>query len=310
MPSPRRCLVLLAALLALVGLPFVLPYPALASEMLIWAIFAAGYDILFGYTGLLSFGHAIFFGVGAYATGIVLKEVAPSIGLGLAVGCGVSLVLALGIGYLTIRRRGIYFVMATLAFCQMVYFVGFKWTALTGGDSGLHGIQRPPVFGLDLNREIVFYYWVLGIFAVSMWLAVRIARSPFGQVIQALRENENRARSIGYNADAFKTLAFGVSAVFSALAGGVYAVHLNFVPLDTLSIFTSGDVVIMTLVGGMGTLYGPVLGAMLVVLLKNLLSAWSEHWNLVLSLLFMGSVLGFRRGLFPALVERLWGVRR
>ncbi|MDW7710249.1 MAG: branched-chain amino acid ABC transporter permease [Deferrisomatales bacterium] len=309
MVSLRRSIVMLSALTLLVGLPFLLPFPALGSEMLIWGIFAAGYDILFGYTGLLSFGHAIFFGIGAYAAGLILKGPAQSAILGLAAGCSLSLALALAIGFLTIRRRGIYFIMATLAFCQMVYFIGFKWTSLTGGDSGLHGVPRPSAFGLDLDNEVVFYYFVLAVFGASMWAALRIVRSPFGRVVEALRENEDRARSVGYNTDSFKIVAFGVSAIFASLAGGVYAIHLNFVPLETLSIFTSGDVVIMTLVGGVGTLYGPVLGAMLVVLLKNLLSAWIEHWNLILSLVFMASVLGFRRGLFPALVQRLWGAR-
>ncbi len=309
MGSFRRCTVALSALALLVGLPFLLPFPALASEMLIWGIFAAGYDILFGYTGLLSFGHAIFFGIGAYSTGLILKGSAHSASLGLAVGCSLSLVLALGIGFLTIRRRGIYFIMATLAFCQMVYFIGFKWTSLTGGDSGLHGVPRPSMLGLDLNNEVAFYYFVLAIFGASLWAALRIVRSPFGRVVEALRENENRAKSIGYNTDSFKIIAFGISAIFASLAGGIYAIHLNFVPLETLSIFTSGDVVIMALVGGVGTLYGPVLGAMLIVLLKNLLSAWIEHWNLILSIVFMASVLGFRRGLFPALVQRLWGGR-
>lgn len=288
------------------ALPFLTPYRALASEMLIFAIFALGYDIIFGYTGLLSFGHAMFFGIGAYGTGLVLTRWVPSLFLGLAMGIAISLPVAFIVGFLSIKRRGIYFVMVTLAFCQMLYFIAFKWTSLTGGDNGLHGVPRPVIGPLDLNSELLFYYFVLSTFALSVLVAFRIISSPFGRVLQSLRENEDRAKSIGYNTDNFKIISFMISAFFSALAGGLYAVHLNFVPLDTLSIFTSGDVVIMALVGGIGTLYGPIFGAMLIVYLKNLLSAWMENWNLIMGLLFISSVLTFRKGVLPVLKERLW----
>lgn len=289
------------------ALPFLTPYHALASEMLIFAIFALGYDIIFGYTGLLSFGHAMFFGIGAYGTGLVLTRWIPSLFLGLATGIAISLPLAFIVGFLSIRRRGIYFVMVTLAFCQMLYFIAFKWTSLTGGDNGLHGVPRPLIGPFDLNSELLFYYFIFSIFVLSVLMAFRIVNSPFGRVLQSLRENEDRAKSIGYNTDNFKVISFMTSALFSSLAGGLYAVHLNFVPLDTLSIFTSGDVVIMALVGGIGTLYGPIFGAMLIVYLKNLLSAWMENWNLIMGLLFISSVLAFRKGILPVLRERLWG---
>lgn len=288
------------------ALPFLTPYHALASEMLIFAIFALGYDIIFGYTGLLSFGHAMFFGIGAYGTGLVLTRWVPSLFLGIATGIALSLLVASIVGFLSIRRRGIYFVMVTLAFCQMLYFIAFKWTSLTGGDNGLHGVPRPPIGPLDLNSELLFYYFVLSIFALSIFVAFRITNSPFGRVLQSLRENEDRAKSIGYNTDNFKIISFMISAFFSGLAGGLYAIHLNFVPLDTLSIFTSGDVVIMALVGGIGTLYGPIFGAMLIVYLKNILSAWMGNWNLIMGLLFISSVLIFRKGILPVLKERLW----
>lgn len=294
-------------ILICLALPFLTPYHALASEMLIFAIFALGYDIIFGYTGLLSFGHAMFFGIGAYGTGLVLTRWIPSLFLGLATGIAISLTVAFIVGFLSIRRRGIYFVMVTLAFCQMLYFIAFKWTSLTGGDNGLHGVPRPLIGPFDLNSELLFYYFIFSIFALSVLVAFRIVNSPFGRVLQSLRENEDRAKSIGYNTDNFKVISFMTSAFFSSLAGGLYAVHLNFVPLDTLSIFTSGDVVIMALVGGIGTLYGPIFGAMLIVYLKNLLSAWMENWNLIMGLLFISSVLAFRKGILPVLKERLWG---
>ena len=298
----------------LIVLPFLTPTYSLATEMLIFAIFALGFDILFGYTGLLSFGHAIFFGLGAYATGIVLVRVIPSLFVALAVGIGLSLVISYVVAFLSIQKRGIYFVMITLAFCQMFYFIGFKWTSLTGGDNGLHGVPRTSFGPVDLNSEITLYFYVLILFLLSVFIAYRIVNSPFGRVLKALKDNEDRARSVGYDTTTFKTAAFVISALFGSLAGGLYAVHSNFVPIDTLSINTSGDVVIMALLGGIGTLYGPVLGAMLVVYLKNLLSNWLGNWHLILGGIFILSVLTVRQGIFPVLFgkvrEKLWSQKQ
>jgi branched-chain amino acid transport system permease protein len=291
--------------LLLVLLPFLTPYRSLASEMLIFAIFALGYDIVLGYTGLLSFGHAMFFGIGSYGTALVLIKLIPSLFAGLLVSSTLALAVAYFVGFLSIKRRGIYFVMITLAFCQMLYFIAFKWTGLTGGDSGLHGVPRTSLGPLDLNSEATFYFFILLMFSLSVLLAVRIVHSPFGRVLQCLKDNEDRARSIGYDTYRFKLIAFMISAFFSSLAGGLYAVHLNFVPLDTLSIHTSGDVVIMALVGGIGTLYGPIFGAMALVYLKNLLSNWLGNWNLIMGIIFILSVLTMRQGLLPYLKERL-----
>jgi len=286
-------------------LPFLTPYYSLATEMLIFAIFAVGYDIIFGYTGLLSFGHAIFFGIGAYGTGLVLVRLVPSLFLALVIAVGISLLVSSIIAFLSIRIRGIYFVMITLAFCQMFYFIAFKWKGLTGGDNGFHGVPRTSFGPIDLNSEITFYFFILAIFCLSVLLAFRIVRSPFGRVLRALKENEDRARSVGYNTTRFKTIAFMISAFFASLAGGLYAVHSNFVPLDTLSINMSGDVVIMALLGGIGTLYGPILGAMLIVYLKNLLSNWIGNWNLILGAIFIVSVLTMRQGVFPVIFSKL-----
>jgi branched-chain amino acid transport system permease protein len=294
---------LMAALFLL--LPFLTPYHSLATEMLIFAIFAVGYDIIFGYTGLLSFGHAIFFGIGAYGTGLVLVRLVPSLFVALVIAIGVSLLVSSIIAFLSIRIRGIYFVMITLAFCQMFYFIAFKWKGLTGGDNGFHGVPRTSFGPINLNSEITFYFFILAIFCLSVFLAFRIVRSPFGRVLRALKENEDRARSVGYNTARFKTIAFMISAFFASLAGGLYAVHSNFVPLDTLSINMSGDVVIMALLGGIGTLYGPILGAMLIVYLKNLLSNWIGNWNLILGAIFIVSVLTMRQGIFPVIFSKL-----
>ena len=288
-------------------LPFLTPYRSLATEMIIFAIFALGYDILFGYTGLLSFGHAIFFGIGAYTTGLVLVRLVPSLFVALTIATAVGLAVAFIVAFLSIRKKGIYFVMITLAFCQMFYFIAFKWTSLTGGDNGFHGVPRTSFGPVNLSHETTFYFFILVIFFLCVLLAFRIVNSPFGRVLKALKQNEDRARSVGYNTTSFKTIAFMISAFFASLAGGLYAVHSNFVPLDTMSLGTSGDVVIMALLGGIGTLYGPILGAMLIVYLKNFLSNWIGNWNLVLGAIFIVSVLTVRQGIFPVIFSKVKG---
>ena len=284
--------------------PFMTPYKALASLMLIFAIFAIGYDILFGYTGLLSFGHAAFFGIGAYGTGLSLIHLSVPVPLGILIGITASVLTAFPIGYLSIRSRGIYFVMVTTAFAQMIYFIAFKWRALTGGDDGLHGVPRPPLGPINLESELVLYYFILFFFIVSVVMGIRIINSPFGKTLQCLRENEVRAKSIGYNTNRFKLISFVISAFFAGLAGGLYAVLQNFVPLLTLGLDISADIVVMTLIGGMGTLYGPIMGAMAIVILRDILSSYLNIWPLILGLLFVVAVMTFRRGIFRELKEK------
>jgi branched-chain amino acid transport system permease protein len=298
-------LIIIFAVLFLLFLPFVTPYKALASQMLVFAIFAIGYDIAFGYTGLLSFGHAAFFGLGAYGTGLSLIHLSIPAPLAILIGVIIGLLVAFPIGYLSIRRSGIYFAMVTLAFAQMVYFIAFKWRSLTGGDDGLHGVPRPPLGPIDLSSELVLYYFILFFFIVSVILGIRIINSPFGKTLECVRENEDRARSIGYNPTRFKLISFVISAFFAGLAGGLYTLLQNFVPLFTLSLDTSGDIVLMTLIGGMGTLYGPIMGAMALIFLKDLLSTYTNIWPLFLGLLFVVSVMTFRKGVFKELKEKL-----
>jgi branched-chain amino acid transport system permease protein len=274
--------------------------------MLIFAIFAMGYDIVFGYTGLPSFGHAIFFGTGAYTTGLLLIKVQAPLFAALLGGCFVGLVAALVVGFLAIRTKGVYFVMVTIAFCQSVFLIGAKWTGLTGGENGLHGVPRPSIGPFRLESEIHFYYFVLFLFLISLLIALRVVRSPFGRVILSIHNNEARAKSIGFNTDRFKLISFLISAFFPSLAGGLYALHLNFVPIETLSLEVSGDVMLMTLVGGIGTLYGPIFGAMLLTYLKNVLSAVTEQWNLIIGILFVVSILTCRRGILRELKERIF----
>jgi branched-chain amino acid transport system permease protein len=296
--------VLILAGLFLLFLPFITPYKALASQMLVFAIFAIGYDIAFGYTGLLSFGHAAFFGLGAYGTGLTLIHLSIPAPLAILIGIMISLLVAFPIGYLSIRRRGIYFAMVTLAFAQMIYFIAFKWRSLTGGDDGLHGVPRPPLGFIDLRSELVLYYFILFFFILSIILGIRIIKSPFGKTLECLRENEERARSIGYNPTRYKLISFIISAFFAGLAGGLYALLQNFVPLFSLGLDISGDVVLMTLIGGMGTLYGPIMGAMGLIFLKDLLTTSTNIWPSFLGLLFVVSVMTFRKGVFKELRER------
>jgi branched-chain amino acid transport system permease protein len=297
--------IIILALLFFLSLPFITPYKGLASQMLVFAIFAMGYDIAFGYTGLLSFGHAAFFGLGAYSTGLSLIHLSIPAPLAILIGVVISSMIAFPIGYLSIRRRGIYFAMVTLAFAQMIYFIAFKWRSLTGGDDGLHGVPRPPLGPINLSSEAALYYFILFFFILSVILGIRIINSPFGKTLECLRENEQRARSIGYNPIRFKLISFVISAFFAGLAGGLYALLQNFVPLFSLSLDISGDIVLMTLIGGMGTLYGPIMGAMALIFLKDLLSTYTNIWPLFLGLLFVVSVMTFRKGVFKELKERL-----
>lgn len=297
-------IIILAALFLLL-LPFMTSFQALASQMLIFGIIAIGYDIVFGYTGLLSFGHAAFFGLGAYGTGLSLIHLSVPALLAILIGIIISLLVAFPIGYLAIRRRGIYFAMTTMAFAQMIYFIAFKWRSLTGGDDGLHGVPRPHVGPIDLSSELALYYFILFFFIVSVILGIRIVNSPFGKTLECLRENEDRARSVGFSPARFKIMSFVISAFFAALAGGLYALLQNFVPLFALSLDTSGDIVLMILIGGKGTLYGPIMAAMALIFLKNLLSSSTNIWPLFLGLLFVVSVMTFRQGIFKELNERL-----
>ena len=303
--SKQKIILISATLLLAIIFPHIAPYTALASEILIFALFAMAFDLMLGYAGMLSFGHAAFFGLGAYSTGIILKNLNPSVPLALLGGVVVSSLAGFVIGFLSIRRRGIYFTMVTLAFAQLFYFIAFKWTRLTGGDDGLQGVPRPWLGPLNLQSQIVFYYFLLFSVTISAIILVRVVNSPFGKTLQAQRENRNRAMSIGYNVDKFKLTAFVLSAFFSGLAGGFYALLLNFVPLGSLHWTTSGEVVVMTITGGIGTLFGPVMGAVGIILLRDIISNFTESWSFIMGLLFMGAVLGFRSGLIGILRKRL-----
>jgi branched-chain amino acid transport system permease protein len=303
--TKQKIIIVALTIMLAIFFPYLAPYTALASEILIFALFAMAYDLVLGYTGMLSFGHAAFFGIGAYTTGIMLIHVYPSVLVSLLAGVVLSSAGALLVGFLSIRRRGIYFTMVTLAFAQMFYFMAFKWTSLTGGDDGLQGVPRPSLGPIDLTSEIALYYFILFFVLLSITVGIRVINSPFGKTLQALRENKDRAMSIGYDVNRFRLIVFIISGFFSGLAGGLYALLLNFVPLSSLYWTTSGEVVVMTIVGGMGTLVGPVLGAVAIILLRDLISNFTESWSFVMGLLFMASVLGFRGGMMSIVKDKL-----
>ena len=292
--------------------PFLMPYRSLASQVLIFGLFALGFNLLYGYTGLLSFGHAAYYGLGAYGTGLTLAKLkVGSLWLGLTAGPMLAVVGAVVIGFFCLRRRGIYFAMLTLAFAQLLYFVAFHLADVTGGDDGLRGIPLLPIniFGwkIDLENSLAFYYFAF----VIVWLAVaglrRILDSPFGTVLQAIRENGDRASACGYDVNRVKHLSFVFSAFFAGLAGALDALRLAVVPVESLYWVTSGQVVIMTLLGGAGTFFGPFVGAGTYLVLGDRLAVFTERWPLVIGLIFMAFVLFLPKGIWGTLVGKLPG---
>src|SRR5215469_10893153 len=291
-------------------LPFMVPYKALATQVLVYGLFALGFNLLYGYTGLLSFGHAAFFGLGAYGAGITLAKLGwHSVWLAVGVGLGAAGIGGFVVGLFALRRRGIYFAMLTLAFAQLLYFIAFHLADVTGGDDGLRGIPLLPIqlFGwkIDLEGSLAFYYFSF----VIVWLAVavlkRILDSPFGAVLQAIRENGDRASACGYDVNRVKHLSFVFSAFFAGLAGGLDALRLAVVPVESLYWVTSGQVVMMTLLGGAGTFFGPFMGAGTYLVLGDRLAVFTERWPLVVGLIFMAFVLFLPKGIWGTLVDRL-----
>lgn len=296
-----------ASFVFLVVFTRLLPYEALAVNVLIYGLFALGFNLLFGYTGMLSFGHAAFFGVGAYCTGIAIVHFGVHWLPAMAIGIVLSGAVAAAIGALAIRTRGIYFSMVTLALAQCVFYVFHQAESLSGGENGLRGIRLPPVaisgFELDLLNPAHKYWFVFACVGLGLWLFSRILASPFGAVLEAIRENEQRARACGYDVARSKWLAFVMSALFCGLAGALNTLHLTVVPLDSLHYHTSGLVVMMSLLGGMGTFFGPFVGAATFVVLEDVLSLVTRHWQLFVGALFIVFVLFFPRGIWGSLLH-------
>lgn len=294
-----RNIVLYGALLALMlMLPFII-YPVLLMKLLCFALFASAFNLLLGYTGLLSFGHAAFFGGAAYITGHVLKEWGMPFEIGIIAGTLSAAALGFAFGSLAIRRTGIYFAMITLALAQMAYFVFVK-APFTHGEDGLQAIPRGTFLGLvDLNDNLAFYYVVLGICVAGFLLVARAISSPFGQILKGIRENEERVVSLGYDVSRYKLLAFVLSSGLAGLAGSTKAVVFQLASLTDAHWHMSGEVVLMTLLGGLGTIMGPVVGAVTVVTLQNTLASGplSAYVPIVMGCIFVACVMAFRRGI-------------
>jgi branched-chain amino acid transport system permease protein len=308
-------LLLLAGLLA----PLVV-YPVFMMKLLCFALFACAFNLLIGYTGLLSFGHAAFLGGAGYTAGYVLRDLGWSPELGIVLGTLFGAVMAWLMGSLAIRRQGIYFTMITLALSQMLYFF-FLQAPFTGGEDGLQGIPRGALFGfIDLQHDLTLYYLVLAIFMFGFWVIHRTIHSPFGQVLNAIKENEPRAISLGYDVNRYKLLAFVLSGALSGLAGATKVLVLGFETLTDVHWSMSGLVVLMTLVGGLGTVIGPILGAFFITILENKMGEigvflqnitgieWfanlGESVTIVTGLIFVICVLMFRRGIVGELLHR------
>mgnify|MGYP001952215680 FL=1 len=305
-------------LVALVLAPFFGAYPVFVMKLLCFALFASAFNLLLGFTGLLSFGHAAFLGGSAYVAGHAIKVWGLTPELGLIAGTLVGALLGWLFGVLAIRRQGIYFAMITLALAQMMFFVALQ-ARFTGGEDGLQGVPRGKLFGLvDLSDDLTMYYVALAVCVLAFLLIVRTVHSPFGQVLKGIKENEPRALSLGYDVSRFKLLAFVISAALSGLAGSLKTLVLGFATLSDVHWTASGQVVLMTLVGGLGTLSGPLVGSAVVVLLENKLGEFgsllaritSIEWfntlgesvTMVTGLIFVVCVLAFRKGIMGEVV--------
>lgn len=297
--------------LVLLALGLVAPYfvyPVFLMKALCFALFAAAFNLLLGYVGLLSFGHAAYFGFGAYVCGHVAKVWGFTPELALLAGTAVGTFMGLMFGWLAIRRQGIYFAMITLALAQMVYFFCIQ-APFTHGEDGIQAIPRGHLFGLiDLNPNLTLYYFVLAVFLLGLFFIQRVTHSPFGRVLMAVRENEPRAISLGYKTQHYKLLAFVLSAGLSSLAGAMKVLVFQLASLTDVHWHASGEVVLMTLLGGVGTVLGPVVGAFLVVSIQNYFAQVGAWVTIIQGAIFVACVLTFRRGIVGVLRE--WWHRR
>ncbi|MGF6266163.1 branched-chain amino acid transport system permease protein [Paraburkholderia youngii] len=309
----RRLITLAAIWAALLLAPYWMPplggYTALGTRVLVLGLAAMSVNFLLGFTGVLSFGHAAYFGLGAYGAGLALKFVAPSTPFALLCGTLLGGIAGALLGALCARRRGVYFAMVTIAFGQVFYYIAFQWSSLTGGDDGLRGFSRVPLhLGITtidiLSNADAFYYFVLFCLALAVGLMGFILRSPFGRTMIAIRENERRARFLGIPADRHIWIAFTLSCFFMGFAGALYALLNNFADPRGLHFSQSGDFVMMAVMGGMRSLWGPLLGAAVFVVLQDYLSSITVNWMSFVGMLFIAIVLFFPRGLLGVLRRR------
>ncbi len=304
----RRGLLVGAVLLTIgLVLPFVHGvYVVFAIDLLCFALVAVAFDMLLGFTGLLSFGHALFWGGAGYVASIAIAHGVGSFPLALLAGVAYAAILSLAVGALSVRRSGIYFSMITLAIGQIQYFLAFQLVDLTGGENGLQISTRGSFFGLSLDNDYAYYYLVLAVVALATAFAVRVVTSPFGAVLAAMRENENRAKSVGYDIDRFKLAAFVLSGTMAGLAGALFSLGNRLAGLDGVDWHTSGAIVIMTILGGIGTIYGPIVGAAVYQSLDFFVSKTpiGDKTNIVMGLVFAIVILVARRGIVGEILHR------
>src|SRR5271156_3124815 len=313
LPKGQDLIVLVAIWTVLISVPFWLPslggYTALASKVLVFGLAAMGLNLLLGFTGVLSFGHAAYFGLGAYGAGLTLRYLVHSTPLAMLAGTLLGGLAGTLFGMLIVRRRGVYFAMCTIAFGQLWYYLAYSWNDFTGGFDGLRDFQRQPIgfgpFTLDITQGgDTFYYFMLAIFAVAVTLMGLILRSPFGRTLVAIRENERRARFLGIPVEQHIWLSFSISCFFTALAGTLYALLNNFADPLALHYSLSGYFVIMAVMGGMRTFWGPLVGAALFVVLQDYTSSMTVNWMSLIGTMFILVVLFFPRGLLGMLRRR------
>lgn len=305
-----------AVVLSAAALPFVLPTYYVCTLVLVYAMAAVGLNLLWGHAGLMSFGQGIFFGFGAYGSALVMIHLHWGLIRALVTGLVLGAAVAAGVGFLAVRRRGIYFVLLTFAFAQMFAFLVYAFGDLTGGENGLLGVPRP---ALKAGGTVLFGYggdvgmYVLAgvLFVIVMVFILAVTRSRFGSTLRAVRDNEDRARALGYNVKAFKVLAFTISGAVTGLAGVVYALLSRSVPDSTMQLSTSSDILVMTIVGGAGNLYGSFLGALGITVLSDQLSYVWARWNIILGLVLIALVLFLKGGIWGGLVQLArWAFRK
>ena len=268
-----------------------------------------GFNLLFGYMGLLSFGHAAFLGIGSYLTGIGIVHYGLGWGTAILIGVIGAAIGGLIMGFLAIRTRGIYFSMVTLALGQIIYYIFYKAESLTGGENGLRGVRVDTfnIFGVpvDFLNPMVKYYIILFFVVIAIWLISRILNSPLGAVMEAIRENEKRAAACGFDVAKTKLMVFVLSAAICGLAGSLRALHLSIVPIDSLHYLQSGQAVMMSILGGMGTFFGPFVGAAVMLYLEDVVTTFTKHWMAVIGLIFMFFVLFFPKGIWGTILSKL-----
>ena len=297
--APRPMLAMFAGFLVLPALlPWLGGYTYLGTEVMIWAIFALGYNLLLGYTGLPAFGHGAFFGLGAYFLGLGQKWGTGGLWLPLLAAVLGTAVCAALVGRLVARKRGIYFALLTIAFGVMFWFLVFVFDTWTGGEDGLTGIHRLSALGVPLRGNAAFYYFVYAFFVVATLGLWRVVNSPFGHVIRAIKQSETRARALGYDTVRYKWAVFTLTGAFAGLAGGLYALARFGAFPEPMSLQQSGNVVLMCLIGGgFASFYGPVLGVVVFLVLRDVFSTFTDHWMLLYGLLFMGVILFMPEGI-------------